>query len=84
MPGTATYTQLARRPRMDALRILVWIEEPRFQGFGCAGCGWVFHPAGPPTGNSLQEMKEHYQRRRDEEFAMHTCAEYPKLKSARA
>jgi hypothetical protein len=80
MPGTATYSQLARRPQMDALRMLVWVEEPRFQGFGCSECAWVFNPSGPPAGNSLQEMKEYYERGRDKEFAMHICREHPKLR----
>jgi hypothetical protein len=84
MPQTATYSHLARRPRVDAVRILIWIEEPRFQGFGCSECAWAFNPSGPLVGNSLQEMKEYYQRRRDKEFAIHICAEHPKAKKAKA
>jgi hypothetical protein len=56
--------------------MLMWIEEPRFHGFGCSECAWVFNPSGPPAGNSLQEMKENYERRRDKEFAAHVCAEH--------
>jgi len=84
MPGTATYSPRARRPGIDALRMLVWIEEPRFQGFGCSECAWAFNPSGPPAGNSLQEMKEYYERWRDKEFAMHICAEHTKAKKAKA
>jgi hypothetical protein len=84
MPETATYSQLARRPQMDALRMPVWIEEPRFQGFGCSECAWAFNPSGPPAGISLQEMKEYYQRQRDEEFAMYICAEHPRANKAKA
>jgi hypothetical protein len=68
---------------MDAFRMLVWIEEPRFQGFGCSQCAWTFHPSGPPTGDSLHEMKELYQRRRDKEFVIHVCAEYPRARKAK-
>ena len=25
-------------------RKLVWIENQKFQGFGCSQCNWVFHP----------------------------------------
>jgi hypothetical protein len=84
MPQTATYLHLERRPRVDALRTLIWIVEPWFQGFGCSECAWVFNPSGPPVGNSLQEMKEYYEQRRDKEFAIHICAEHTKAKKAKA
>jgi hypothetical protein len=61
-------------------RKLVWIEEQRFLGWGCSECAWVFIPLGSPTGNSLDEMKENYERRRDKDFAAHVCAENPKSK----
>jgi hypothetical protein len=64
------------------LRKLIWIEEPRFQGCGCSECAWTFKPSGPPTGNSLDEMKEIYERQRDKEFAIHVCAEHRKAKNA--
>ena len=84
MPETTTYSHLARRPRMEPPRMLVWIEEPRFQGFRCSGCAWAFNPSGPPDGNSLQEMKQYYERRRDKEFAIHVCAEHPRAKKAKS
>jgi hypothetical protein len=84
MPETATYSHLARPPQMYAHPALIWIEEPRFQGFGCSECAWVFNPSGPPVGNSLQEMKEYYEQQRDKEFATHFCAERTKAKKARA
>jgi hypothetical protein len=59
-------------------RNLVWIDEPRFRGEGCSECAWVFNPSGPPTGNSIDEMKENYARQRDKDFAVHVCAEHPK------
>ncbi|MGB2621814.1 MAG: hypothetical protein WA857_13935 [Candidatus Acidiferrum sp.] len=84
MSETATYSYLARRASADTFRMLVWIENPRFLGFGCSECAWVFNPSGPPVGNSLQQMKEYYERRRDKEFAAHVCAEHPRAKNARA
>ena len=81
MPETATYSHLARRSRMEALRMLIWIEQPRFQGFGCSECAWVFNPLGSPDGKSFEEMKEEYERLRDKEFAAHACAEYPRARS---
>jgi len=59
-------------------RKLVWIEEQRFQGWGCSECAWVFNPSGAPTGKSLDEMKENYERRRDKYFAAHVCTEHPR------
>jgi hypothetical protein len=75
---TATYSHLAKSPTMDTHRMLIWIEEPSFQGFGCSECAWVFNPSGPPSGNSLEEMKEYYEQRRDKEFGAHHCAEHPR------
>jgi hypothetical protein len=75
MPEPVTYSHLAG-PKVDTARMLMWIEEPRFQGFGCSECAWVFTPSGTPVGNSLHEMKENYERRRDKEFAAHVCAEH--------
>jgi hypothetical protein len=83
MRETVAYSPLPRRPNVTMLRKLVWREQPRFQGFGCSECAWAFNPSGPPEGNSLQEMKEYYQRRRDKEFAIHTCAEHPRAKKTK-
>jgi hypothetical protein len=62
-------------------RKLVWIEEKRFLGWGCSECAWVFNPPGIPTGNSLDEMKQKYEERRDKGFAAHVCAEHPRPKN---
>jgi len=83
MPQAATYLHLASRPRLRVLRMLIWIEEPRFQGFGCSECVWTFHPSGPPEGNSFLEMKENYLRRRDQDFAGHVCTEHARAKMAK-
>lgn len=84
MPEIPTYPNLARRPRVATSRTLIWIEEPRFQGWGCSGCAWVFSPSGSPDGKSLEEMKEEYERLRDKEFAAQVCAEYPRASMAKA
>lgn len=55
---------------------LVWIDEPHYWGEGCSECEWVFNPSGPPTGKSLDEMKENYKRQLDRDFAAHVCAEH--------
>jgi hypothetical protein len=64
-------------------RKLVWIEEPRFQGWGCSECIWVFNPSGAPIGESLDEMKGNYTQKRNQAFASHICAEYPKSKKSK-
>jgi hypothetical protein len=84
MPLTATISHLARHSRVATLRTLIWIEELRFQGWGCSECAWVFSALGPPDGNSLKEMGENYQRIRDKEFAAHVCVEHPRAKLTKA
>ncbi len=84
MPETATHSHPARRPQMAALRTLIWIDQPRFQGFGCSECAWVFNPSGPPVGNSIDEMKESYGRRRDKEFAAHVCIAHSENKKTKS
>jgi hypothetical protein len=82
MPKTINYSHRKRRPMGATRRTLIWIEGSRFQGSGCSECAWVFSPSGPPTGDSLAEMMEKYERRRDKEFAGHVCAEHPRTKNA--
>jgi hypothetical protein len=59
-------------------RKLVWIEQQRFQGFGCSECGWRFKPAETLTGSSFNEMMRHFELQRDKEFTSHVCADQPK------
>ena len=75
---------MERRDKEAMQRKLVWIEEQRFQGWGCSECAWVFNPSGAPTGKSLEEMKENYERRRDKDFAAHVCTEHPRAKNTKA
>jgi hypothetical protein len=76
MPDTATYSNRAKY--YDSPRTLRWISETYFCGPACSRCAWLFRPSGPPTGISLQQMKEDYTRRCNEEFAAHVCAEHPR------
>jgi len=57
-------------------RRLIWIDEPRFLGWGCSECAWLFNPSGPPLGDSLEEMTRQYERQRTQDFAAHVCAEH--------
>jgi hypothetical protein len=59
-------------------RKLVWIEQPRFLGFGCSECGWRFEPSGGLTGKSFAEMMREFESYRDKEFTSHVCADHPK------
>ena len=59
-------------------RKLVWVESQNFQGWGCSGCAWAFKPDGLPIGESIDEMKMHYERQREREFTSHVCAEHPR------
>jgi hypothetical protein len=84
MPETTNNSYRMGRPMVATRRTQIWIEGPRFQGSGCSECAWVFKPSGPPTGNSLAEMMDIYERQRDKEFAAHVCAEHPRSKNTNA
>jgi hypothetical protein len=60
------------------MRVLAWIDQPRFCGWGCSQCAWVFNPLGPPMGDSFDAMRQNFVTCRDEQFASHVCAEYPR------
>lgn len=65
-------------------RTLIWIEGPSFLGWGCSECPWVFTPPWPSAGESLDEMKQQYERQRDKDFAAHVCAAQPGTKGRKA
>jgi hypothetical protein len=56
---------------------MVWVEKTDFLGWGCSECAWKFKPSGVLPGNTIAEMKEHYEQQRDDEFLSHRCADYP-------
>lgn len=67
---------------MEAMRRrLVWVKSQNFEGWACAGCAWVFKPSGPVVGESIEDMKMHYEDQRDKEFASHVCAAHPRPKA---
>jgi len=61
-------------------RTLTWIEQPRFQGFGCSECNWVFNSTDSPAGKSFDEMMRNFELQRDKGFALHVCADHPRTK----
>jgi hypothetical protein len=65
-------------------RKLVWVENRKFQGFGCSECNWVFNPSDALAGESLDEMKRKYEAQRDKEFAAHVCAKHPRATRPKA
>jgi hypothetical protein len=64
-------------------RKLVWREEGRVWVSGCSECAWVFNPLGLPTGRTIDEMTQNYERQRDKEFAAHVCPEHPRGKNTK-
>jgi hypothetical protein len=78
MPDTANYSDRVKYYGASTSRTLTWISETSFHGPACSRCAWLFRPTGPPTGNSLTEMKENYMRSCNAEFAAHVCAEHPR------
>jgi hypothetical protein len=70
---TAANVEVAVQARR---RELVWIERKNFQGWACSECAWAFNPSGPLVGDSLGDMKMHYEQQRDKEFKSHVCTEH--------
>ncbi|PYX03000.1 MAG: hypothetical protein DMG86_05120 [Acidobacteria bacterium] len=64
-------------------RRLIWIEDRRFQGWGCSECGWRFTASDALTGKSLVEMIRNFELQREKEFTSHVCADHPKSKNKR-
>jgi hypothetical protein len=58
---------------------MVWVEREGFVGWACSGCAWQFTPSKIPTGNTIAEIKQSYERERDKEFASHICAKHPRV-----
>ena len=83
MPEIANYSCRAKYCGASTPRTLAWIREAHFHGPACSRCAWLFRPAGPPEGISLQQMKENYVKRCNAEFAAHVCAEHPRAAKAK-
>ena len=73
---------MLRKGPQSSVRKVVWVEGQSVKGWGCSECAWVFHPSGPPTGESLDEMKRNFQTRCDQEFTLHVCTAHRRAKSA--
>ena len=58
-------------------REMVWVETQHFTGWACSACAWQFIPSGIPAGNTLAEIKQIYERERDQAFKAHVCAKCP-------
>jgi hypothetical protein len=71
----ASNCEVAMEPKS---RKLVWAEKPRFHGWVCTECAWVFNPSWPLVGKTIDEMKTDFGQQRDKEFASHVCAEHPR------
>jgi rubredoxin len=71
----ASNREVAMEPKR---RKLVWAEKPKFQGWVCTQCAWVFNPSWPPVGKTIEEMKTDFGQQRDKEFASHVCSEHPR------
>lgn len=62
------------------MRQLIWVKSVHSESWACSECAWAFNPSGPPLGNSLDEMKQNFERQRGKEFAAHVCAAHPRTK----
>ena len=65
------------------MRKLRSVEERFAEGgvpiikFGCSDCLWVFNPT-ELIGNTLDEMRQNFERQCEHEFAAHECAGWPR------
>jgi hypothetical protein len=66
------------------MRKMIWVKSVHSESWACSECAWAFNPPGPPRGTSLDEMKQNFERQRDEEFASHVCAAHPRAKAPSA
>jgi hypothetical protein len=62
------------------MKTMIWVKSAQFEGWACCECAWIFNPSGPPVGNSLEAMKQDFERQRDREFGSHVCAQNPRDK----
>jgi ribosomal protein L37AE/L43A len=71
------------RPQFQkvCVRRMEWVQTAQMEAWTCSECLWTFHPVGPPVGDSIEEMKQDFERQRDNEFACHACADRPRLKN---
>jgi hypothetical protein len=57
-------------------RKLIWVERPKFHGFGCSSCDWIFTSSARPVGKTFDELTQNYQTQMEKEFAAHDCAKF--------
>jgi hypothetical protein len=72
---------LPSRKSLSTHSEMVWVQRERFTGWACSDCAWEFNPSVIPSGETLAEIKQNYERERDQAFDSHVCAQYPKRKS---
>jgi hypothetical protein len=58
------------------------IRVKHLEGWGCSDCAWVFISSGPPLGNTIDEMTQNFEAKRDEEFLTHLCTTHPKKRGS--
>ncbi len=75
---------MPRKGKESSSRKVVWVEGQTFEGWGCSECAWLFNFSGPFSDKSLDEMKRTFQVQLSEEFIVHACAEYPRVKGGEA
>lgn len=56
------------------MRKLIWGKEKSFEGFKCAGCGWLISN---PTMKSKARNEKEAIAEAKELFAAHRCEDYP-------
>jgi hypothetical protein len=65
-------------------RDLIWIEQDRFEGWGCSACAWVFNSTGELPSKSFEELMHNFELQRDMAFTLHACADHPRAKGTKS
>jgi hypothetical protein len=65
-------------------RDLIWIEQDRFEGWGCSACAWVFNSTGELPSKSFEELIHNFELQRDMAFKSHACTDHPRAKDTKS
>lgn len=58
------------------MREMIWVQTENVESWGCSECDWIFKPSGPPHGFAMEDMKQNFEREREQGFKSHVCAQH--------
>jgi hypothetical protein len=54
------------------------IKDKRDYSWRCSNCAWRFKAPETISGDTMEEMKDHFELHLAQSFAAHVCSDYPK------